>query len=273
VSNLLEQPTEIAGLEDAVSKVYDYLHIDQGSETTVSLIIRDGDSHEILGETPLYPRPGVYALTRVTDEPSNPNEYGIERPEPPSWVEWRHSEPPLDHFVNGVECSECGEDCTFPRGNPETQGETSWSRLLHNPACPYADPDTEQRWWDRVARNYVEDRPSPSRMALDCIWREADWLYAFLREDRSGTVTDAIEQRLRYFQKELESRLAPRYPDCPVCGRTVEFGVEGYPRCSRGHDLGDHARQDWQDRQDRLWGRRGHGDRGTPRRTGGDEGG
>lgn len=266
MSDLVDRPVEIEELDEAVETVHDYVHTSVGSKTTVSLVVRDMESREILGESTLYPRSGVYALTHVTDEPADPDAYGLNRPEPPEWVEWLPCDPPLEHLVNGVRCRDCGEQTTVLRGNPDAMAEHQWDQLLHDAHCPHADPENEQRWWDNVASDYVESRPAPWKMALDCIWREAEWLYAYREKDRSGTVTEAVERRLRQFQRELESRLKPRFPECQNCGQELDLEDRGWATCPRGCADQEVVDEYWR-QQDRLWGKRGHGRRVTPRRT------
>lgn len=270
MTGLNDRPVEIEDLDDAVETVQDYVHISRGSKTTVSLVVRDMETREILGESTLYPRPGVYALAHVTDEAEDPDDYGLDRPEPPEWVEWLPCDPPLEHLVDGVRCLECGETRTVLRGNPGAMGEHSWARLLHNRECPHADPENEQQWLDNVARDYVSSRPAPSRMALDCIWREAEWLYAYRAEDRSGLVTEVIDERLGQFQNELEARLDPRFPVCDGCGRELELKGEGWAGCPMGCRVDESVDEYWR-QQNRLWGNRGHGRRETPRCTGADD--
>ena len=121
-------PTEIAELNQQVDAVMDWMHFDPDGGKTVSLVVRDEDD-EIVGES--YPQPvsAVYALTRVTRDPGTPSEYEVHQEAAPEWVTWQYCDPPVDHFVNGLRCTSCGESTQFLQKTPDTVGPSEWGHL------------------------------------------------------------------------------------------------------------------------------------------------
>lgn len=267
-SEPFQNPAEIEELQEHVENEVTNLLFDPDDRKTVSLVVR-GEDGEILGES--YPRfrSGVYALVRVAKEPANPDEYRFDREDPPEWVEWVFQDPPLDHFVTAIRCRSCGEsnDHVLQKTtNVVTSYE--WESVRHKGTCEHASERDQEEWPARKRAREIRNRPHPRTMALSCLWDEIDDLRDVLRD--RPTVGEAAEDRLATIGTQLESRLRPRYPDCPECGHNLRYYDGFVIRCGNSCDIDDAVLEEYRRENGRVWGRRGHGDRGRPKE--GDDG-
>lgn len=231
---------------------------------TASLVVRDRDG-EIIGESERFGWPRVWALVAV-DTPEDIDERREDDPpEVPEWTEWVHCEAPMGHHAQAIECTECGEvNEVFDPKMPEALARREpWEWINHAGDCSMATELDKKIWAEKQFAEDLRGRPHPSVMALDCIWKEM--AEARAADTGEGYVSEAIRSRANAFEPVLEARLNPRYPACPECGgeirREREYGLEcGDCRRPMAADVYD----EWWDQHRRLWGWRGHGDRGVP---------
>lgn len=270
-----DMPEDVARLESVAHQVCEYwwkesmfpgdsfVTGEDRDDRTVSIVVRDGDG-EIRGETRPWEFAGIYALVRI--QPRDVEEWPEARddgpPGLPDWAEWIHVDPPMHHHVEGVRCSECGEQDEFMDSRmPEVAARREpWDRIHHRADCSQADDRDKEIWFGKQYAVEVRSRPSPQVMALDCIWEEITELH--LNRGRPWTDT-AIDNRFNAIFRALKSRMQPNYPACPECGgeiqRVDEWGLE----CSECYStIREETYQAWWDQHRRLWGTRGQGDRG-----------
>lgn len=195
-----------------------------GPGNRVSLIVRGPDG-DLRGETILYPMSGVYVLARVTDEPVDLDEYGVDGEDPPEWAEWIHCDPPLDHMVGGVRCVGCGEETHINRGMPQSKGKRHTDGVFHRPECEHATERDKRYWADKRAAAWIRKRPDPSEMETEAIQAEASELTDY--HEVCEPIDEALAERWSAMLAELEERLDPEYPTCPNCGGNLR---------ERGHD-------------------------------------
>lgn len=227
-------PTEIAGIDEYVDGMLDYLVKEPGSMNSISLVVRDDDG-EIVSESTGFVSPGVYALTRVTNGvPPNPERFIADRDGPPGWVEWEYREPPLDHMPARAVCTECGESSFADKKTLDRQRPWIWDRIHHRPVCRHASEEDAEFWQAKDLADEIGDRREPRRMAITCLWREAEELRELERDPEHdwGVVNEATRQRGRAIWEELERRLDASYPACRECGaESLNWIDEGALEC------------------------------------------
>lgn len=268
MSDLVERPVEIEELAEAVETVHDWTHISRGSKTTVSLVVRDMETREILGESFLYPGSGVYALVNASNDPEDPDDYELDRPETPEWVEWISCDPPIEHLVDGVRCRECGGEGSVLRGNPDAKGEHDWNKVRHDEDCRHATDKDKERAAEKALADEVRNRPNPASMALPCLYEEVQELRDLRAQDEWGLLRDPVYERFSRVHDVLERRLDPRYPECPDCGGELESDHERIVECTDctyPYDADDDTIREietaYHEQARRVWGWRGHGGR------------
>lgn len=257
-------PLEIEELQNHVEAIPEYGHFDPDEKKTISVVIRDEDG-ELEHETYHQPLSAVYALVRVCREPENPEEYERESEEPPDWVQWQYCDPPLDHFADGVECSECGATTSTLQQVPHSHSGHSWDSVFHKPECPQAERDDKEYWAKRRMAAVYRNRPDPKTMALPCIWAELEELPP-VRETLMP-ITDALGSRYERFWDVLTERLSPRFPPCSECGETaLELDHDRALKCDSCYagGFGEDTCEDYHRERRRIWGYRGHLDNGRP---------
>lgn len=255
-TNAYEDPQEIGDLSEHVENVVSYFDFQPDDRKTVSVVVRDADG-EIVGESFPWIRSGVYALARVVDEPENPDEYGVDREDPPEWVGWIFDEPPMDHFVVGLRCRSCGEtNDHILRKTPDVVSEFEWERLQHKGNCEHASEKDKETWPDRKRAREIRSRPRPRTMAVGCIWRESSELQDLLEGGRE--TDDAARERLHRMSVVLKDRLGTRYPNCRNCGRELRRHEHAWASCTTHCSGDERAKREFWRQYFRVWGRRGH---------------
>lgn len=231
---------------------------------TASLVVREPDG-QVVGESQRYDFEGLWALV-CADVPDDFDEYRRDDPpELPGWAEWVHCDAPMDHHVEAVRCSICGEENDW--WNPVMPQRKArmepWERIPHRAGCPQASELDESYWHERQLGFELKHRPSPRVMALDAIWAEIeewDWLREHECQGH-GTLDEAIEDRARLFDPVLKDRMGTRYPKCPNCETEPFRAGEHYLECNCA-SMPDWVDDEWWDQHRRVWGHRGQGDRG-----------
>lgn len=274
-----DRPEVVAELEEVAHQVCEYwvkehrpsTGFEEGRETdnrTISIVVRDGDG-EMIGETQLWEYPGLYALVRVTDLPDQQPEYE-DPPEKPNDHDWIYRDPPLDHHVKGVQCSQCGESNSiqFPKMPRMVARSEPWKWIQHRPGCSHASERDVEYWAGKRMAEVLRNRPRPSRMTIGALWDEVAWMRDLWEADPSGMLTDPLDYRFPKIESVLERRLNPRYPDCPECGAAVQGDHEGVVECTAcvfPYDAAEsdiiEVEEDYHKQRQRLWGWRGHGER------------
>lgn len=266
-----DRPDPINQLESVAHQVCEYWQKEttfpegfvdeERDERSISIVVRDGDG-ELIGESQLWDYAGTYALVRFQPNDVEDLPESEDPPEPPEWAEWIHSDPPVHHHVEGVQCSGCGqsEEFQFPRMPSVWARREPWDRIHHRADCSQATRRDKKRWWGRQYAIEVRARPSPRLMALDCIWDEL----RELREERGRLWAEqAVEDRHVAIFHALEERMQTNYPRCPECGGEIENTEEWMLECRECYEsIGDETYQEWWEQHRRLWGTRGQGDRG-----------
>lgn len=186
-------------------------------------------------------------------------------PELPAWAGWVHCDAPMDHHVEGVRSTVCGEveDWWNPAMPRRKASREPWGRIHHRARCPHASELDESYWYERQLAFELKHRPSPRVMCLDAIWDEiAEWKRLRKEQAGYGAFDEAIRNRAIAFGRALEDRMVTRFPECPNC--------ETEPWRVREHDLECNCASmpDWiwdarWDQHRRVWGYRGQGDRGV----------
>lgn len=258
-----DRPKEILDLEEEVAGVLDAAHIKREDDVTISAVVRDYDSGEVLAESYLQRVPGVYAFVRVTRDPENPEEYENEREEPPEWVDYVRKDPPLEHFVTHIRCASCESDTYINQTTHKAVSPIQWERVPHAGDCEHASEADQRRAEEQALADEIRGRPSPSRMALTCIYEEVHELRELEGEDEFGLLIDPIHERYARIRTALEDRLNPRYPECPECGADLDEDWEGVVECTECYEFGPDAEVEeaYHKQLRRVWGWRGHGGR------------
>lgn len=238
---------------------------------TLSTVVRDLETREIKAEGTLHPTTGIFALVRIKPDDGDTEDlneqFARDRTEIPEWVEWQHLDPPLEHLANGSRCTDCGEEKRGNRGMPG-RVSTQWKNLRHRADCPHASEIDEEIWAEKQLAEEIYERPSPRIMALDCIWDELGELQELWGSDHHGYLTDALDDRGGRFEPVLEERLTPRYPECQECGavdwrRDPEGDwIDCCNECHTAPEYETGVREQYRTQRHRLWGFRGHGERG-----------